>query len=144
MKGELVVLLEALVLISICVVCSIRLGWPVAMFCSSVIVSFGFMLDFLVDMQSYGGLGALNYRSYGMNPAVFKFFDSITSWTWEVLAVMAQAVPNFTFYRYPQDYIPQLNNIPWYAIGYTTAQTIGFVLPVIAVGYLFFRKQELG
>jgi hypothetical protein len=143
-KGEFVVLLEAIVLITVCVVCSVRLGWPVAMFCSAVVVIFGFMLEFLVDLQSYGGLGALNYRSYGMDPKVFAFFDSTAEITWKILAVMARAVPNFTFFRYPHDFLPRLDNIPMAAIGGSLLDVVLFTLPVLAIGYLLFRKQELG
>ena len=142
-KSELAILLEAIVLISVCVVCSVRLGWPVAMFVSSICVIFGFLLEFLVGLQEYGGLGALNYRSYGMNPTLFKYLDSTLETTWQILAVMARAVPNFTYYRYPQDFVPRLVNIPWEIVGLNVLDTLLFVLPIIAIGYLLFRKQEL-
>ena len=142
-KSELVIWMEAIVLIAVCVTCSVRLGWPVAMFCSGVCALFGFLLQFLISLGEYGGLGALNYQKFSMNEKVFMFLDSVTSWTWSALAVIARAVPNFTLFQFPQDYLPKLNNIPWTLVAHSGLDLINFVLPVIAIGYLLFRKQEL-
>jgi hypothetical protein len=53
-------------------------------------------------------------------------------------------VPNFTTYQFPQDYLPKLLNIPWSEMGDSALNTVAFALPVLAIGYLLFRKQELG
>jgi ABC-type transport system involved in multi-copper enzyme maturation permease subunit len=142
-KSELVILLEAVVLIAICVTCSVRVGWPVAMLLSCVCALFGFFVEFIAGLSEGGGLAALNYRGSGPQSATFQFFDTFTGGIWKILGVISSFVPNFTIYR-PQEFITNLQNIPGEVVLSNVVWTVVFVLPVIAIGYLLFRKQELG
>jgi hypothetical protein len=142
LKSELVIFLEAMLLIVISVTCSVRVGWPVAMLCSTVVVVFGYFVDFLKSLPEYGGLAALNYTSPS-GSKTFEFFDFVTTWLWRLLAVIASIVPDFTIFK-PEAFISNLQNMPWHVLGSLTFSTATFMLPVVAIAFLLFRKQELG
>ena len=143
LQSELIIFLEAVLLITICVTCSVRLGWPVAMFCSGMCLAFGYLVSFISSLQNYGGLFALNYRSMGEKSAVFNFFDGATNILWKVLAFISALVPNFTIYQ-PTEYIANLQHVPWAVVGWDLFTTVTYVLPFLGLAFLFFRKQELG
>jgi hypothetical protein len=143
LQSEAVIFLEAVLLIAVCVMCSVRLGWPIAMLCASVCLFFGYFVNFIASLQNYGGLLALNYRPTGYNPTVFQLFDQAANALWRVMGFIAAVVPNFTIFR-PAQYIANLQHMPWLALGWDLFNTVIFALPCVALAFLFFRKQELG
>jgi len=144
LQSELVIFLESVLLIAVAVACSIRLGWPIAMLCSAMCLAFGYFVDFIAELQDYGGLMALNYRpTPGMNMAVFNFFDQATNMLWKVLAFISALVPNFTIYK-PTEFIGNLQHMPWNVVGWDLFNTVTFAIPFMALAFLLFRKQELG
>ncbi len=142
-KSEIVIFLESVLLIVIAITCSVRLGWAVAMFLSAIVFVFGYFVAFIVGIQEYGGLAALNYRVYGEHSAIFRFFDVTTDWLWRLLGVIARMTPDFSSYQ-AQAFIPDLRNMPWSVLGTNALDTFIFALPVIAIAFLLARKQELG
>ncbi len=142
-KSEAVIFMEALLLITLGVTCSVRVGWPIAMFCSALGYMFGHFVDFIAGLQEYGGLGALNYNPYGQHTALFNFFDTAAGALWKLLGFISILVPNFNLYQ-PQQYIASMQNMPWSVLGYDALNTVIFAVPFIGLAYLLFRKQELG
>jgi hypothetical protein len=143
LKSEAVIFLEAVLLITLSATCSVRVGWPVAMLCSGVCLLFGHMQQMILELPTFGGLGALNYRPTGYNPALYNFFDKGASVLWAVLGFLAVLVPDFTQFQ-PGEYIGRLQNMPWSVLIQDAASTAAFALPFAALAYLLFRKQELG
>ncbi|HEY4328337.1 MAG TPA: hypothetical protein VGN88_01275 [Phycisphaerae bacterium] len=143
LQSELVLFLEVVLVVSVSVMCSIRVGWPIAMFCSAMIFMFGDFIEFINGLQEYGGLGALNYHAFGANQTLFNFFDTTTSMLWKFLGVISALAPNFTVYR-ADEYIARLQHMPWTVLADNMFSTLTFALPLIGLAYLFFRKQELG
>jgi hypothetical protein len=144
LKGEFVLLLQAILLITIAVACTVRLGWPVAMLTSGLCWIFGYFVEFIAGLQDLGGLRALNYRTSGMHGMTFQFFDKLTGGIWRGLGAISALVPNFTIYNPSQEYITTLQNIPMHLVLVNLFWTIVFILPVVGIAYLLFRKQELG
>jgi hypothetical protein len=142
-KSELVILVEAMLLIAVCLACSVRLGWPVAMFLSAICVAFGLLIDFIASLPDYGGLGALNYRGGASSDTLFRFFDSAASMLWHVLGFVSSFVPNFTLFD-PQEYIGTLRNTPWSVVNGDILSAGSYAFLALTVAYLLFRKQELG
>ena len=142
-QSEMVIFLEAVLLIAMCVACSVRLGWPIAMMCSAVCLIFGYFVEFIANLQNTGGLIALNYRPSGYNPTVFQFFNQATNMLWKVLAFISALVPDFSIFQ-PAQYISGLQHMPWTVLGWDLFNTVVFAVPFIGLAFLFFRKQELG
>jgi len=142
-KSEVVIFLEAVLLIAISVTCSVRVGWPVAMLCSTAVFTFGYFVEFIKTLPNLGGLTALNYYGGPQTGQAYAFFDLLTLWLWRLLAAIASFVPDFTIFK-PDAFIMKLQNMPWLTLGSLTLSTALFILPVIAIAYLLFRKQELG
>jgi hypothetical protein len=143
LQSEAVIFLEAVLLIVVCVMCSVRLGWPIAMLCAAVCLFFGYFVDFIASLQNYGGLMALNYRPTGYNPTVYHLFDQAANVLWKVMAFISALAPDFTIFR-PAQYIANLQHMPWIVLGWNLFNTVVFALPCLALAFLFFRKQELG
>jgi len=142
-KSEAVIWMEAVLLITLSVACSVRVGWPIAMFCSGIGFLFGHFVEFISTLQEYGGLGSLNYQIYGQNAALFHFFDAAASYLWLVLGFISILVPNFNLYK-PEEFIGVLQNMPWSMLAGDALNAAAFSVPFIALAYLLFRKQELG
>ncbi len=142
LKSELIIFFEAVLLIVVCVTCSVRLGWPVAMLCAVVAFFFGLFVDYIDSLQGMG-LGALNYTAMGDKSSTYTLFDNITDGLWQVLHVIARLAPNFNIFQ-PTDYIIKLQNMPWLHVLSIGTDVVLISLPFIALAYLLFRKQEIG
>jgi len=132
-----------MLLVTIGVTCSVRLGWPVAMFCSAICIAFGLMVDFIASIVTIGGVWALNYNRPAEPDAVYHFFDKSATLAWNFLGFIASVVPNFTVFK-PDQFIGNLQNMPWSVVWSNTGTALAFALPFVALSYLMFRKQELG
>ncbi len=142
-KSELTIWTEATLLIVVGVVCSIRLEWPLAMLASFTLILLGHIAEFVGSLQEYGGLGALNWSKYGNHGATWRFFDQATLLVWKSLDVLVHLVPNFSRYD-ATAFIMQLRNRPWMVVTDDLVTTMIYALPMIVLGYLLMRRQELG
>ena len=142
-KSEAVIFLEAVLLITLSVACSVRVGWPIALFCSGIGYLFGYFVEFIASLQDYGGLGALNYSTFGHNAVLYHFFDTAASYLWLVLGFISILFPNFNQFQ-PIQYIGTLQNMPWSVLAGNAFDALVFSIPFVALAYLLFRKQELG
>ncbi|HUO07098.1 MAG TPA: hypothetical protein VM008_02105 [Phycisphaerae bacterium] len=142
-KSELIIFCEVALLIVISVAWSVRLGWPVAMFASFTCLIFGFIADFITSLPNSGGLAALGYTHYGDKTGVEKFFDSFTEAVWYMLGFIHSLIPDYTRYDSLR-FISELRNTPLSSLGADMLWTLAYAIPFIALGYLLFRKQELG
>jgi hypothetical protein len=143
LKSEATIWFEASLLIVVAVACSVRLDWPLAMLASATVVALGFVGNFVASLQEYGGLNALNMSPYGNHGATWRFFDQLAALTWKSLNVIVHLLPDFSRYDSVQ-FIMELRNRPWIVVGTDLVATAAYVLPVIVLGYLLIRKQELG
>ncbi|MGN6370195.1 MAG: ABC transporter permease [Phycisphaerae bacterium] len=142
-KSELIIFCEVALLIVICVAWSVRLGWPVAMFASFTCMIFGFIAEFIAALPNAGGLTALGYTHYGERSGIEKFFDAFTEAVWYLLNFIRSLIPDYTRYDSLR-FISALRNMPLSTLGSDLLWTIAYAIPFIALGYLLFRKQELG
>jgi hypothetical protein len=142
LKSEVVIFAETTLLIALAVACSIRTGWPVAMFTSGVCFLFGYFVDFIRGLEA-AGLGAINFRITGRETGLIHVFDQAVTGLWAVLGFIAILVPQFNSFQ-PLTYIGNLQNMPWTALASDLVNTVGYGLPIVALAYLMFRKQELG
>ncbi|HVS70349.1 MAG TPA: ABC transporter permease [Phycisphaerae bacterium] len=143
LKSEGVLLTEAALLVVICVTCSVRLDWPVAMLLAALAYCLGHIQAFVAGLLSYGGLTALNLTPYGNHGATYRFFDTVTNNLWKTLDVMVHLLPNFSRYD-SMAFIVDLRNRPWENLGADALISCLYALPFVVLGYLLIRKQELG
>ncbi len=143
LKSELIIFCEVALLIVICVAWSVRLGWPVAMFASFTCLIFGFVAEFIASLPNAGGLSALGYTHYGQTTGVERFFDAFTEAVWYLLGFIRSLIPDYTRYDSLR-FITELRNMPLSSLGSDLLWTMAYAIPFIALGYLLFRKQELG
>ncbi len=141
-KSELVIFLESSLLIVVCVTCSVRLGWPVAMLLAVACYMFGLFTEFIQGLERYGGLGSLGYTNYGVHSSMYQFLDTATGGIWKALEVIAVVAPSFTIYQ-PMAFITDLRNMPLTVLAGNIGWTIAFALPFLAIATCW-RKQELG
>ncbi|HVX84285.1 MAG TPA: ABC transporter permease [Phycisphaerae bacterium] len=143
LKSEAVLLTEATLLVVICVACSVRLDWPVAMLLAALAYVLGHIQAFVAGLLSYGGLTALNLTPYGNYGPTYRFFDRVTEYLWKTLDVLVHLLPNFSRYD-SVAFIADLRNRPWENLGMDALTSCLYALPFIIMGYLLIRKQELG
>ncbi|MCL2648142.1 MAG: ABC transporter permease [Phycisphaerales bacterium] len=143
-KSELVLFFEATLLVVICVAASVRLGWPVAMLAAAVCYLLGYARGFITSVLDLGGISALGYMDYSGHPSRgYAFFDAIFGAIWNILHFIIYLLPDFTRFDYLCE-ITQLRNMPWSTLALSGGWMLLYCLPFIAIGYLLFRKQELG
>ncbi|MCL2639858.1 MAG: hypothetical protein FWD53_03340, partial [Phycisphaerales bacterium] len=144
LKSELVIFFEAALLVVICVAASVRLGWPVAMLAAAVCYLLGYARDFIAGVLNLGGLNALGYNFFDKAPTGgYAFFDAIFAALWNILHFLIYLMPDFTRFDYISE-ITQLRNMPWSTLFLAGGWMVLYTIPFIALGYLLFRKQELG
>jgi hypothetical protein len=143
LKSELILFCEAALLVVICVTCSVRLGWPTAMLAAFTCGIFGFLAKFVADLQQSGGLGALNITNYGHPTANFNFLNHLVNGVWITLGFLGTLIPDYSRFD-SLAFITSLRNMPWPVVGVDIFWTVAYAIPLIALGYMLIRKQELG
>jgi hypothetical protein len=143
LKSELVLFCEASLLVVICVACSVRLGWPVAMLTSITCYFLGWMRGFISEVQELGGMGALGFTNYGEQSTSYRVADVFLSSVWKLVGVIIALTPDFRRFD-AQEFIIQLRNMPWLQLGLDLGWAFLYALPFIGLGYMMIRKQELG
>jgi hypothetical protein len=143
LKSELVIFCEAVLLVVICVTCSVRLGWPVAMLTSATCYFLGLLRAFITELQDLGGLGALGWAPGQELSSSAKFVDHVLAAIWKILQFIVSLMPDFTRFE-PLEFIAHLRNMPISALFVDAGWMALYSLPFIGVGYLLIRKQELG
>jgi hypothetical protein len=138
-----VIFCEAVLLIVICVCCSVRLGWPVAMLLAATCFVLGDLRPFIADTIDYGGLLALSYPNYGTQSPMYHFFNTAFQSLWETLGFIIDMTPDFRRFD-SLSFITKLQNMPWTTLLSDLGWAGLYALPFIGLGYLFIRKQELG
>jgi hypothetical protein len=142
-KSEMVLFCEASLLVVICVTCSVRLGWPTAMLAAFTCGIFGFLAKFVADLQQSGGLAALNFTNFGERSASWNFWDHAVNAVWLTLGFLGSLIPDYTRFD-SLAFITDLRNMPWPVVGLDMLWTLAYAIPLIALGYMLIRKQELG
>ena len=142
-KSEMVLFCEMLLLIVICVTCSLRLGWPVAMLASAVCVLLGFCWPFIADLSQANGLAALGFRQISKPSTGERLADSLVAVSYYLLNLFVSILPDFTRFD-ALGYIVDLRNIPVLLVLVDLGLVALFTLPFVALGYIMIRKQELG
>ncbi len=143
LKSEVILFCEAALLVVICVTCSVRLGWPVAMLAAFMFGLFGFLATFVNQLQQNGGLASLNFVNFGEKSAAYNFTDHLLECVWYTLGFLRSLAPDFTRFD-SLAFITDLRNMPWQVVGNDVLWTLAYAIPFIALGYMFIRKQELG
>lgn len=142
-KSELVLFCEVLLLIVICVTCSLRLGWPVAVLTAFSCVMLGFSWSFVAELAQASGLSAFGYSQMNNPGTGERIADALVSTAYQVLNLIVSALPDFTRFDALR-FIVDLRNIPAALVVLDLGWVVLFALPFIAVGYMLIRKQELG
>ena len=144
MKSELVLFFSTVLMVTIAVVASIRVNGWVAMLVAIAAYFLGNAIPSLQELL-INGIGSL------FAPGEMKKFESnffynalilLQNFSIKVVYLIAHLLPDFRHFD-PTSYILQYRNMPMLELGADMIWMIIFAFPLIAVGYLMIRKQEL-
>ncbi|MGC9259870.1 MAG: ABC transporter permease [Phycisphaerae bacterium] len=143
-KSELVILCEVVLLITIGVAASTALGWPVAMLTAMVAYILGNLFHFVHGLFYAGGFELFDYVQDSRMQHIwyYQVGSFITNVMVRILWVTVHLMPDFTRYD-PLYFIVRSQDMPFTIVLLDGAWTLACILPILAIGYLLLRKQEL-
>lgn len=143
-KSEFIVFCEVVLLVVIGVTASARLGWPVAMLTTMVCYVLGNLFHFVYKLMILGGFGLYGpYIDSKMKGLWYYQIGSfITAVMVKMLYALVRLMPDFTRFDPLRDIIIS-RNLPWIVPAADALWTVACALPILALGYLLLRKQEL-
>ena len=143
-KSELIIFLEAALLVMVAVTCSIRLGWAVAMLLTATVYLLGNCFAFIREMQDSSLLQMMGLTPGGGGEPgmLYRIVDGMMALMFKILNTLAYMVPDFSRFD-PTSFIVDSRNIPWLVMLEHAAMIGLWIIPCVAVGYLMIRKQEL-
>ena len=143
-KSEFIIFCEVVLLVVIGVTASARLGWPVAMLATMVCYVLGNLFHFVYQLMIQGGFGLYGpYIDSKMKGLWYYQIGSfITAVMVKMLYALVRLMPDFTKFDPLHDIIIS-RNLPWQVPAVDAGWTLACALPILALGYLLLRRQEL-
>lgn len=143
-KSELVLLCEVILLVTIAVAASVRLGGAVAMLVTVTGYLLGNLFSF-VQSQVFEGSYSLLTQVDAADTAgnvLYKVVNVLQGASLKLVFLFVNLLPDFRRFQ-PQEFILDARNMPWATLGSDLLWTAIYLVPLIALGYLLLRKQEL-
>ena len=144
MKSELVLFFSAVLMVTIAVVASIRVNGWVAMLVAGSAYFLGHAIPMLQEFLT-NGIESL-FSPGEMTKYKDNYFYSalifLQNFSIKVVYTIANLLPDFRHFD-PTKYILQFRNMPALELCGDLGWMVLFAIPLIAVGYLMIRKQEL-
>jgi hypothetical protein len=143
-KSQAVLWLEATLLALVAVVCSSRMGWAVAGLTTLLIYTLGSSLGLLEEMVNGPSFSIMSNADAKALQGVWWYdaASGLSDISVRSVVTAAQILPNFARFD-GMTALTQLRALPWFDLATMVLLAVVYTLPLLALGYLILRDQEV-